>query len=178
MRKLLTDAEIIRAVLDGNRGQFALLVQRYEKAVHAMALHLLRDFDASEDAAQEAFVSAYENLGSLRNPARFGPWLLQIARNKALTGIRRRPQKTAPLEAAESVPDEAPDPRVSESSRQVLAAVMQLPENERQAVLMKHFDGQTATDIAALTGRSVGTITKQLSRAYARLRKRLKEYGS
>ncbi len=172
-----TDAEIIRAVLDGNRGQFALLVQRYEHAVHACVLHVLGDFDAAEDAAQEAFISAYEKLGSLRTPARFGPWLLRIARHKALTSMRRRP-RTELLEAAENIPDGNPDPRISETSRQVLAAVMQLPDNEKQAVLLKHFDGHSATDIAALTGRSVGTITKQLSRAYARLRKRLKDYVS
>lgn len=171
-----TDTEIIRAVLDGNRGQYALLVQRYEHAVHACVLHVLGDFDAAEDASQDAFVSAYENLGRLRTPARFGPWLLKIARHKALTGMRRRP-KAEPLEAAENVPDGAPDPRMSDTSRQVLAAVMQLPENEKQAVLLKHFDGHSAADIATLTGRSAGTITKQLSRAYARLRKRLKDFS-
>jgi DNA-directed RNA polymerase specialized sigma24 family protein len=57
----------------------------------------------------------------------------------------------------------------------LLEAVMRLPDHERNAVLLCHFQGHSVRDAAALTGRTVGTVTKQLSRAYARLRAALKD---
>ena len=85
-----SDSELVNAVLDGEREAYAVLVARYERAVRATALAVLRDHHAAQDVAQEAFVSAYEKLGRLRKPATFGGWVIAIARNTALTAGRRR----------------------------------------------------------------------------------------
>jgi DNA-directed RNA polymerase specialized sigma24 family protein len=61
------------------------------------------------------------------------------------------------------------------SDDRLLAALLRLPAHERQTLLLHHFDGHPTPHVATLTGRTLGTITKQLSRAYARLREHLKE---
>jgi RNA polymerase sigma-70 factor (ECF subfamily) len=70
------DAEIVRAVLGGNREAFAALVARHERAVWATAWRVLRDDHAAADAAQDAFLQAFRRLGDLRRPEQFGVWLL------------------------------------------------------------------------------------------------------
>ena len=64
-----TDAELVEAVLRGDRPSFAMLVQRHERAVMAAAMGILQDHHAAQDVAQDAFVSAYQQLGSLRDGA-------------------------------------------------------------------------------------------------------------
>src|SRR4051812_44236621 len=85
-----SDAEIVRAVLCGDREAFASLVARHERAVWATAWRVLRDDHAAADVGQEAFLQAFHRLGALRRPEQFGVWLLQIARRESLRLARRR----------------------------------------------------------------------------------------
>ena len=153
---------------------FAELVERYDRAVRSLAMNVLTDHHAAQDAAQEAFLVAYRKLGSLRNGRAFGPWLLRIARRQATRMARRRP-RASQLETLTDVPAGERDGRLDEESRRLLAEVMRLPEHERDVLMHKHFGGHDVRSIAKMTGRPVGTVTKQLSRAYARLRRRLRD---
>jgi RNA polymerase sigma-70 factor (ECF subfamily) len=166
----IPDAELVQTTLSGDRQAFGELTRRYQRAACAAAWSVLRDRHAAEDAAQEALLTAYARLGDLRDHAAFGGWLLRIARQKA-TRIAERTHTTVP------VPDSAgPDaPDLGDESRRVLAAVMTLSEAESQVVILHYFDGHPVSTVAAMLGRSVGTVTKQLSRAYERLRSTLKE---
>lgn len=170
-----SDAELVKAVRGGDRSAYADLVTRYERPVRAEALRVLRDLDAAQEVAQEALVKAYEKLPSLRNGRAFGAWVLRIARNEALRAARRE-SRTVPLdELKETGTRTGVEPRFDGMAEKLLAAVTRLPEHERVVILLKHFDGHSAQEIAGITGRPVGTVTKQMSRAYARLRKMLKE---
>jgi len=172
-----SDSEIVEAVLDGNQAAYADLVRRHEGAVKAVAVQILGDLHAAEDAAQDAFVKAYESLGGLRNGTAFRPWLLQIARRRAID-IARRQADTVPLDGRTQSTSATPDDRVSlkEEAKLLLDAVMKLPDHEREAILLRHFDGHTVRGVADAVGRSVGTVTKQLTRARARLRDMLKDH--
>ena len=166
-----SDAELVKAVLAGDTAAYESLVRRYERAVLAVAWSVLNDYHGAEDASQETFVMAYRRLGQLRRPAAFGGWLMRIARRQALR-VRRARRPEQPL--AEAADAEMPgDGRYSESTERLIAAVGRLPKNERQVVMMHYFDGLSTTEAAEATGRPLGTITKQLSRARARLRRRL-----
>lgn len=163
------DADLVRTTLAGDRRAFGDLVRRYQTAVVAAARAVVGDPHAAEDAAQDAFLTAFTRLRDLRDPAAFGGWVLRIARQKAL----RLAEK---VRAAAPVPDVPADPAEPDQSGQVLlAAVMQLPEAEAQVVALHYFDGHPVPVVAAMLGRPVGTVTKQLSRAYARLRTALPE---
>ena len=168
---MASDAELVTAARNGDREAFGELVRRYERAVRATALGVLGNYHAADDAAQETFVAAYEKLGQLRRASAFGGWLMKTARRKAIQHARRGP-KVASLDGLDP-PAPTSDGRLDGPSQRVLAAVMRLGESERLVVMLRYFDGRAVRDVAAITGRSVGTVTKQLSRAHRRLRDRL-----
>jgi len=167
--KVQSDAELVNAVLNGNKQAFGVLVKRYERPVRAAALDVLGDYHSATDVSQDAFVTAYENLPGLRKPLAFGPWLMKITRRCALDFVRRR-QKEAPREAAVAAAIVNPDGRLDEEKQILLAAVVRLPEGEKQVVMLRYFAGHSVKGVAEILGRSVGTVTKQLSRAHKRLR--------
>lgn len=163
-----SDSQLVSSALRGDQAAFATLVGRYQRAAWAAAFHRLGDYHAAEDAAQEAFVIAYQKLSGLRDAASFGPWLLTIVRHKA-ERVGRARRSDVPLDHAADVAGRE-NRRLDEDAEQLLAAVMSLPERERQLLMLRHFGGHTVTDIAQMVGRPVGTVTKQLSRCYGRLR--------
>ncbi|MFB0551742.1 MAG: RNA polymerase sigma factor [Phycisphaerae bacterium] len=165
-----TDAELVNAVLSGEKDLFAVLVKRYERPVRAVALDVLGDYHSATDVSQDAFVRAYERLAGLRKPEAFGPWLMKIACRCALDSARRRPKETR-LEPKIAAAIENPDGRLDEAKQRLLAAVVKLPGAEKQVVMLRYFGDNSVNDVANLLGRSVGTVTKQLSRAHRRLRK-------
>lgn len=173
------DAEIVRAVLRGDRGAFALLVARHERAVWATARSVLRDDHAAADAGQEAFLQAFRRLGDLRQPERFGIWLLRIAGRESIRLARRRAREPGQSldEARRDLPQYrsgGPATRLSTDAEDLLEEVARLPEQERLVVVLHYLDGHPVAEVAAALGRPVGTVTKQLSRAIKRLKVRTK----
>jgi RNA polymerase sigma-70 factor (ECF subfamily) len=169
-----TDAELVKAVLDGEKQAFAVLVKRYERAVRAVALDVLGDYHLAADASQEAFVKAYEKLAGLRKPKAFGAWLMKITRRRALDSLRRMPKETQ-LEPNIVTVIEGPNGQLDEDKQTLLAAVLKLPKAEKQVVILRYLGQNSVKDVADIVDRSVGTVTKQLSRAHKRLRKILSE---
>lgn len=169
-----SDAELVRAARGGDRGAFGELVTRYRRAACAAAAQVLGDPHAAQDAAQEAFVSAYRKLAGLRRASAFGRWVVKIARREA-TDMARRRRPAASLELRPDPPDPRDDGRLDETSRLLLSAVMALPAHQRTAVMLRHFEGCDLRAIAEITGRSVGTVSKQLTRAHGRLREMLED---
>ena len=165
-----TDAELVKAVLNGEKHVFAELVKRYERPVRAVALDILGDYHSASDVSQDAFIKAYERLPGLRKPESFGPWLMQIIRRCALDSVRRRP-KEARLDTTISAAIENPNGRLDEDKQRLLAAIVKLPKAEKQVVMLRYFGSNSVNDVAEILGRSTGTVTKQLSRARTHLRK-------
>jgi RNA polymerase sigma-70 factor, ECF subfamily len=165
------DAALVKAVKSGRQEAYADLVARYERPVKAAALRVLGNYHDAQDAAQEAFVTAYRRLGELRDEAAFGAWLLVIARREALRLAQRpRPSALTPADAATESGD-----RIDEVSERLLAAMDRLPEAERLVVYLVYFGGQSVAEASQATGRPVGTVTKQLSRGRQRLREMIEE---
>ena len=164
-----SDAELVNAVLNGDKQAFEVLVKRYERPVRAVALDVLGDYHLAKDVSQDAFVTAYENLPGLRKPVVFGPWLMKITRRRAFDWARRK-RDEAPLESVVPPTIHNPDGQLDEGKQWLLAAVTKLPESERQVVMLRYFAGHNVKDVAEILSRGVGTVTKQLSRAHKRLR--------
>jgi RNA polymerase sigma-70 factor (ECF subfamily) len=172
--EVLSDAILVKEVLDGSKDAFAELVRRYERPAKAAAIHILSDYHSAEDAAQEAFVRAYRQLPKLGRPQAFGPWLMKIVRRCALD-ISDRKQTEVSLDAAGQMSSHQENGRLDDEKQQLLNLVMRLGKSERQVVLLRYFGGHTVRQVAEIAGRSVGTVTKQLSRAHLRLRGQIKE---
>ncbi|MBI3829089.1 MAG: sigma-70 family RNA polymerase sigma factor [Planctomycetes bacterium] len=164
------DAACVRAVLAGQKERFEELVGRYQNVVYAVALGYMKDAQRAEDLAQEVFINAFANLAQLREPDRFLPWLLQIARNRSYREAHKaaaRPEQ-ALSEAHEPA---APGPNQDvQRAANVLALVEELPEPYRGTLLMKYRQGLSCKEIAESEGVPIGTITSRLTRALAVLR--------
>jgi len=169
-----SDAQVVEDVLAGDPQAYAILVDRYQRAVRAAAARVLGDIHSAEDAAQNAFVKAYQKLGSLRNSSAFGAWILKIARTEAIS-IQRQKKVHLPLDVRHDCPAAQNNGLLDEESRLLLNSVMNLPRQEQNVIMLRHFEGHDLRAIADITGRSVGTVSKQLSRAHARLHKQLRE---
>jgi len=169
-----SDAELVTAVLQGDRQTYGVLFHRHERSVLAVALAVLGDYHLAQDVVQEAFVTAYEKLVCLRTPRSFGAWVRKIARHKALYVARNRRSAAA----TESLPPPV-DPYHSgypdKAQQQLLTAVLRLPKHEQVVLTLRYFEGHSVKAVSEITGRPVGTVTMQLSRARARLRRWLKE---
>jgi len=175
---LESDRQLVQHVLAGNREAYAALVERYQHAVFAVALKVIGDRDGAEDAAQNAFVAAYTNLNRLHDANAFGAWLLVITRREAIGVARSRP-RTIPLDDDHNASVSIPDGLVeNEKLRELINALDRLADREQQVLMLRYFQSQPVAAIATITGRSVGTVTKQISRALARLREQLGGTGS
>src|SRR5262245_4404825 len=116
------DAELVRAVRRGDKRAFVEIVARHQAMVCGIALGILNDFAASEDAAQEAFLTAWRKFHDLREPERLRGWLAQIARNAALGHLRRTRGHDA-LEDAPALPDDSPTPFEAAANQEEAALV-------------------------------------------------------
>jgi RNA polymerase sigma-70 factor (ECF subfamily) len=124
---------------------------------------------------QDSFVIAYTKLGGLRKGSSFGPWVRKIARRQAIRISRNIIQEKYTKQRIIHTNVATNDGQIDEPNRRLLDAVMCLPKHERVVVMLRYFDNHSMKIISQITGRPVGTITMQLSRAHARLHKWLKE---
>lgn len=169
-----TDSELVKAALEGPKEAFAELVRRYEQPVRAVAINVLGDNHTAQDAVQDAFVGAYLNLSDLRKPDSFGPWLMKIAHRHAL-GWASRASKEVSLSSVAYEATADCRRTLDEDDRELLDVVLTLPDAEKQVVMLRYFAGHNVREVAESVGRSIGTVTKQLSRAHKRLKEILKE---
>ncbi len=160
--------ELVNAARSGETPAYAELVRRYERAAIITAHAVLGDFHLAQDATQEAFVAAYAMLGQLRDATAFGPWLLRIARRRALRLKHRRKAEPVGMEGIDRAATKTGE--WIKPFEEVVQQFARLPDNERIVTVMRYLDGRSVQEIADSTGRPVGTITKQLSRAIGRLR--------
>jgi len=119
---LTSDAELVQAARRGDKRAFVEIVARHQAMVCGVALGILGDFAASEDAAQEAFLTAWRKFHDLREPERLRGWLFQIARNAALGHLRRRRGDDA-LDDVLNVADESPTPDEAVANEEEAALV-------------------------------------------------------
>lgn len=171
-----SDAELVQAVRLGDKRAFVEIVARHQSMVCGIALGILGDFAAGEDAAQEAFVAAWQSIRELREPERLKGWLCQIARNAAL-GHRRRKKGEASLDERLDLPDEAPQPdeilAKSEETALVCDALAKLPETYRLPLVLYYREGQSVHAVAETLALSEEAVRQRLARGREMLRDRM-----
>ena len=175
---VMADSVIDRA-RHGDVDAFNSLVLEHQGIVYNVCLRMLGSPAAAEDAAQEAFVSAWRHLGSLRGE-QFRAWVLRIAANACRDELRRRSRRpAASLEtsmedgmAHPADPDLSPEAALltGELRRDIEAALMELPEDQRLVVVLCDVQGLEYEEIARVTRTNIGTVKSRLSRGRGRLR--------
>jgi len=180
----VTDDELVRLAQAGDAGAFDQLVVRHQAAVFRAALAALRGREDAEEAAQDALVRAWKNLGSFRGQSSFRTWLLAIAWNRAIS--RRRSLATwfarrAPLADAEGVAGGAAGPldalHERELGQQIAAAIERLSPKLRDALLLAQSGDYGYDEVAAMLKVPVGTVKWRVSDARRQVKQRLAALG-
>jgi RNA polymerase sigma-70 factor (ECF subfamily) len=175
----LGDAYLVSRARDGYLDAYELLVQRHSGMAYRVALRLCGNHHDAQDIAQEALVSAWENLSGFRGDASFGTWLYQIVTRRALNKLRgSRVADQADL--LEDVADPAAGPAVQAERDLAVDAVTDalaaLPFPQRTVVVLHHFEGLSYAEVADVTGSTVPAVRSHLFRARRTLGKRLQEW--
>lgn len=169
------DAILVERVLDEDPTAFAELFERHAPAVRRVAAAYVRRPEIVADVVQETFAKAYEKIRDLRNPDRFRPWLLSIARHSAVDHGRSsmRDRQLDP-DAGEQIPDSDPTPQqlheLAELARQVSDKIAGLSQRDSMAISMVTYLGFGPADVAAALGISTGAAKVVVHRARRRLR--------
>jgi RNA polymerase sigma-70 factor (ECF subfamily) len=170
------DRELIRRHLDGDTQAFGLLVERHRDRLWAVALRTLADREEAADAVQDALVSAYRRADSYRGEAAVTTWLHRIVVNACLDRMRRRKARpTSPLPEHEDTSEVLGDEVVHDPAEQterrsiVMAALAQLSEDHRRAVVLVDMEGYSVDEAAELLGCPSGTVKSRCARARAKL---------
>lgn len=164
-----SDARAVRQVLRGRRDQFDTLVNRYLPAVYAVSYAQLRNHADAEDVAQEAFLTAFTSLHTLREPHKFEGWVVSMARRIAVHLRQKRQHEYAVngIKAGEAVvvPDVA-----REELRQLLRQeIDRLNDDEREVLLLHYFTGKNTGEVAVALDIGREAAKKRLQRARQQL---------
>jgi RNA polymerase sigma factor (sigma-70 family) len=167
---------VIRA-RGGDADAYGTLIRRFQDMAVGYAYSFLRDFQAAQDASQEAFLEAYRLLGGLREPAAFPGWLRRIVFKHCDRILRARGRDTLPIDALEgravAAPTQADTAEAAEIGLLVRKAIDLLPDSERATTLLFYIGEYSHREIGAFLKVPVGAVKKRLHSARARLRTRL-----
>ncbi|MCA1595051.1 MAG: sigma-70 family RNA polymerase sigma factor [Chloroflexi bacterium] len=177
----VADGALVREARRGDAGAFSTLVDRYRDAVYGVAYHYLSNRDDAQDAAQEAFVTAYLRLGQLRQPDRFGPWLCRITANTCIDLVRSRgARKTLSLDFLPETTDVHAVPSPEEDVERVPTrlvvqqALERLSAPARLALTLFYVSGYSQAEIARFLDVPRSTINSRLEHARRRLREEMR----
>ncbi len=172
------ETDLLKGARGGDAAAFGEIVKRYQGLVYATALQIVGSSSAAQDAAQEAFIAAYESLPKLRADEAFPSWLRKIARNKALAWKKEQARMTSLGEGgspsidpeAESAADRVEADRFAD---EIGKAVASLSEALRFPVLLCYLDGVPTAEAARYLGIKEGTLRKRLHDGKKKLQGRI-----
>ncbi len=154
------DRDLVGQARRGDVEAYNCLVSRWEKRVYNYLLKLVADREDALDLTQEVFLKAYQALRKLEDPARFPAWLYRIAHNEAFSLLRRRRPET---ELSEPAPAPAGGRLLPvETSLAVAGALRRLSAEQREAVILKIYDGFKFEEIAAILNCPVSTVKSRV----------------
>ena len=179
----------VDAARQGDQSAFEQLVKLYEKRVLALTTRMCKNPADAEEAAQEAFLSAWQGLPFFRGDASFSTWLYRLASNACVDLLRREGRRQSAAgpslndeEVQLEVPDTAPSPQEqaerSELRQQIEAGLQALTPDHRQVLLLREMHQLSYDEIADTLELDVGTVKSRISRGRKQLRKFLLESGN
>lgn len=174
----MTDAVLVRAVLDGDVTAFTTLMDRHARACLRFATRMLGNVQDAEDATQETFVRAYGALGRYDVNSAFQTWLMTILVNRCRTALSLRGRRDGRVivddrvVAMAAVPSGAEDAALRDAIERALA---RLDETQREAFLLKHVEQLSYDEMSAATGVGISALKMRVQRACERLQQLLEE---
>jgi len=186
----LDDRELATLAAKGREGAFRELLTRYERPVFSLIYRMVRDRTLAEDLAQEAFIRAFNAIGSYNTSYKFSNWIFKIANNHTIDHLRKRRLETVSIHGsphattAEEVSqtsvvlesgDENPHDLVEhrELGNQIEEAIGELRDEYRTVILLRHVEGYAYDEIAEIMDLPLGTVKTYLHRARNELKIKL-----
>ena len=167
-------ATLVERARKGDADAYTCLVKRYQRMAFGYAHVTLGDFHLAEDAAQQAFVTAWRRLDHLEHPERFGGWLRGIVRFECLRLLRVRRSRETPLDSTIGIVASTPGPEEVAMERdgvdRLFAAIGALPRVEREVTVLHYVHDRSHRDVAEFLGIPVTTVNNRLRSARTRLK--------
>ena len=191
-RKSDPDKELVEAIQSGERGLFADLVKRYERALYNFGIRMCGNPTDAEDLVQDTFLNVYKYLKSFRRETKFKNWLYRIAATACIK--RRRRSKFAPereLSLDQFLPSDEADVELAtprwadapleqvlndELERQIQNGILELPEKYRSVLVLRDVEGFSTDETAQILNLTTSNVKVRLHRARLYLRDHLKHY--
>ncbi len=176
-----SNVQIIQRILNGEEEAFSLLVQKYQKKVHAIAWKKIGDYHIAEEITQDTFIQVYKKLSTLKNPKQFDGWIYVITTRLCINWLQRNKTPIQSIEdtAVEGIEktfynhyeSEQREKEAAENNSTIVKALLKkLPESERTVMSLYYLGEMTAQDIGKTLGVSVNTIKSKIRRARNRLK--------
>ena len=180
---------LIQAARNGDQAAFGELVQQYQKRVFALAVRMCPTPELAEEAAQEAFLAAWQGLPFFRGDSAFATWLYRLTSNACVDLLRRegrhRGAAGPSLNDEESdlrLPDDAPGPQEQAERRelreQIETALQALTPEHRQVLVLREMHQLSYDEIAQVLKLDVGTVKSRINRGRKQLRNFLLKSGN
>ena len=184
----MTDRELIRLILLGDKGKFRILVELYQSMVFRTCMGFLHNKDDADDLTQDIFLQAYKSLEGFRGDATFSTWIYRIAVNASLNKVRKNSVNPI-LHKIDSFIHNIKEKEISlpvfdsenpenilireEHNKWVQNALDSLPENQRTAIVLSKYDDLSQKEIAEIMKITEGAVEALIQRAKAKLKKKL-----
>jgi RNA polymerase sigma-70 factor, ECF subfamily len=174
------EASSIQRFKDGDLSGFEELVRKYQDRIYNICRYMIQDPHDAQDAAQDVFLKAYQNLKAFKPEASLYTWLYRIAVNTCLDYKKRsRPEQAEDESVIDDLAstDASPEQRYQskEIGQAIQAALQKLPERLRAAIVLKEIEELSYEEIAAVLDTSLGTVKSRISRAREELRELLRK---
>ena len=171
-----TEQQTIQKAAAGDRVAFRQLVMEHSHAMFRLAWRLTADEHAAEDIVQEAFIKAWRKIGEFRMESSFKSWLHRITVNSAMDYLRKHSRRSRfetqepEWEVADHTSMAADTGQQIDISTQTRAAMMDLSDSERTALLLKHYEGHSIKEIAQIMDITTGACKQNIFRAVKKMR--------
>ena len=187
----MPDKELVEKAKRGDQEAFAQLVLDNQNRVYSLALRLSGDREEAADLAQEAFVKAWQGLSAFQGESSFSTWVYRLTTNVCIDHLRKKKRREA-VEPSVSLDDEnnswaepstwEQDPQrlleQSERGKALARAIDQLPDWQREALVLRELSGLSYQEIGEALDIDLGTVKSRIARARLNLRKILLEDGN
>lgn len=178
-------AELVRALRRGDNRAFAQLVRLHQGRIFNLAYNYVKDEEEAKDLTQDIFITVHRSLASLRDEAKFGAWLYQLALNHCRNRYKRLQRRGFFRSSSLDDPDfplhlaggESPEALLTQQDQDQLVrqAIAELAPAEKEIILMRDIDGLSYEEIGVILEIPLGTVKSKLNRARLALKNRLEK---
>ena len=175
-----SDEDLLRAFVEGDERAYARLYEHHRGPLYVYAARMPDDGEAARDLVQDIFLSLYEHRAEARDVRSARAWLFTVARNRCLTRLRQRRNRdrldervAGELATAAPVAEDGDD----EETRRVRRALMELPEEQREILVLREYEDLSYREIAEIAQTTESAVKSRLFRARQALGERLRPAG-